>query len=342
MRDYKNKKVYIILVNYNGWQDTIECLESLFKIEYRNYQILLVDNDSPNNSIENIKSWANGKTKINEKHTSIFKKYVLPYIKKPIEYIEYTALQAIQGGDRELEKRYKDPLILIKSDKNGGFSYGNNIAINYALKKNDFDYVLLLNNDTIVDKLFLQEMVKTAENYQNAGIVGSKIYYYDKPNKLWFNGGTFNEWIGRSSHIQKENKTDISECSFITGCSMLIQKDVLEKVGLLDESYFMYVEDLDYSYRTTKYGYKLFVAHNSIIWHKIGASNEGELSEFSAYWSTKNRIKLILKNNNFIKIIISLSILFITRIIKFNEYSLKGYKNIKLAQIKAIKDSFKM
>jgi len=224
MSDYTNKKVYIILVNYNGWQDTIECLESLYKIDYENYQVLVVDNDSSNNSLEYIKSWADGKTIIDEKDTTIYKKYVLPYIEKPKEYIEYNYLQALQGGDIELEKKYQNPLILIKSNKNGGFSYGNNIAIKYALKKNDFDYILLLNNDTIVDKLFLKEMVNTAENVYNAGITGSKIYYYNEPSKIWFNGGKYNNVSGRTVHIKKENKIAISECNFITGCSMLIKK----------------------------------------------------------------------------------------------------------------------
>ena len=109
MSDYTNKKVYIILVNYNGWQDTIECLESLYKIDYENYQVLVVDNDSSNNSLEYIKSWADGKTIIDEKDTTIYKKYVLPYIEKPKEYIEYNYLQALQGGDIELEKKISEP-----------------------------------------------------------------------------------------------------------------------------------------------------------------------------------------------------------------------------------------
>ena len=302
MSDYTNKKVYIILVNYNGWQDTIECLESLYKIDYVNFQVLVVDNDSTNNSLEYIKSWADGKTIIDEKDTTIYKKYVLPYIEKPKEYIEYNYLQALQGGDIELEKKYQNPLILIKSNKNGGFSYGNNIAIKYALKKNDFDSVILLNNDTVIGKDTISEIVKARMNFAENAIYGGRIFYYNDQDLIWYDGGHFNEWIGRATHINMKKKlheiknNDIKMVNFITFCYVLIPKFILDKVGLLDESYFMYVEDLDYSYKVWKSGYKLYHIPTSKVWHKVGASSgEDEVSEFSAYWMMQNRVRFIKK-----------------------------------------------
>ncbi|GIW23335.1 MAG: hypothetical protein KatS3mg068_2342 [Candidatus Sericytochromatia bacterium] len=142
----------------------------------------------------------------------------------------------------------------------------------------------------------------------------------------------------RSVHIQKKINKEVSECNFITGCCILIKKEVLEKAGLLDESYFMYVEDLDYFYKTIKSGYKLAIVHTANIWHKVGAGSEGEISEFSAYWIMRNRIKFILKNANFIKKLSSFGFIIFTRLIKFFEYWLNGKRIIILAQVKEIKD----
>ena len=336
MSDYTNKKVYIILVNYNGWQDTIECLESLYKIDYENYQVLVVDNDSSNNSLEYIKSWADGKTIIDEKDTTIYKKYVLPYIEKPKEYIEYNYLQALQGGDIELEKKYQNPLILIKSNKNGGFSYGNNIAIKYALKKNDFDSVILLNNDTVIGKDTISEIVKARMNFAENAIYGGRIFYYNDQDLIWYDGGHFNEWIGRATHINMKKKlheiknNDINTVNFITFCYVLIPKFILNKVGLLDESYFMYVEDLDYSYKVWKSGYKLYHIPTSKVWHKVGASSgKDEVSEFSAYWMMRNNIRIRKKIKNKIKFFTSFLFFYLSRIYTLSKWAILRPKIVK-------------
>lgn len=89
---------------------------------------------------------------------------------------------------------------------------------------------MLINNDTIVDKDFLIEMISVAEKV-NAGIVGSKIYYYGSKYKIWFNGGKFNEWTGRAVHVTKNDiGSDFSYCSFITGCCMLISRKTIETI----------------------------------------------------------------------------------------------------------------
>lgn len=335
MNTTTTKKVYIILVNYNGWQDTIECLESLLKIDYPHYQIVIVDNDSPNESIKYITAWAEGSLALQEQESTIFKSFVMPYSKKPISYVLYNREEAEKGGNKANESKYKNPLVIIQSGYNGGFSFGNNVGIQYALARNDADYILLLNNDTIVKSDFLTELLKGATSSSSIGITGAKIYYYDEPNKLWFNGGTFNEWFGRTTHIKKESTQDISTCSFITGCCMLIKKEVIKKIGLLDESYFMYVEDLDYCYRARKAGFVLNVAHKSIIWHKVGASNEGELSEFAVRYMVKNHYKFIKKLDGLQKYCAFISFT-IFRILSIIKWTLKGKANIAKIQLGAI------
>ncbi|MFN4308813.1 glycosyltransferase family 2 protein [Sulfurihydrogenibium azorense] len=332
-------KVYIILLNYNGWVDTIECLENVLRIDYPNYQVIVVDNNSPNNSMEYIKAWAEGKLDVWVNPNNPLRKLSFPPVQKPIPYVFYSKEEAERGGNPEIEKQFINPMIFIQTGYNGGFAFGNNVAIKYALAKKDAECVLLLNNDTVVEKDFLNKLVEVSQADKKIGITGCKIYYYDNPSKIWFNGGKFNEWTGRAVHIQKEINKEVSECNFITGCCMLIKREVLEKVGLLDESYFMYVEDLDYSYKTIKSGYKLAVAHNSIIWHKVGASGEGEISEFSAYWIMRSRIRFVIENFHIAKKISALSFITFTRLIKFIEYLIKGRKDIIFAQLKGIKDA---
>ncbi len=334
----KNSKVYIILLNYNGWADTIECLESVLRIDYPNYQVVVVDNNSPNNSMEYIKAWADGKLDVWVNPNNSLRKLSFPPVQKPIPYVFYTREEAEKGGNPEIEKQFINPLIFIQTGYNGGFAFGNNVAIKYALAKKDAEYVLLLNNDTVVEKNFLNKLIEASQSDKKIGITGCKIYYYDNPSKIWFNGGKFNEWTGRAVHIQKEIDKEVSECNFITGCCMLIKREVLEKIGLLDESYFMYVEDLDYSYKAIKSGYKLIVAHNSNIWHKVGASGEGEISELSAYWSMKSRIKFILSYENKVRKFFALSFQLILHIVRMLKWYLKGYRNILIAQTKGLKD----
>lgn len=287
----KYPKTYIIILNYNGWTDTIECLESVLKNDYPNYQVIVVDNNSPNNSMEYIRAWAEGKLDVWVNPNHPLRNFSFPPVQKPIPYVFYSKEEAERGGNPEIEKQFINPMIFIQTGYNGGFAFGNNVAIKYALAKKDAECVLLLNNDTVVEKDFLNKLVEVSQADKKIGITGCKIYYYDNPSKIWFNGGKFNEWTGRAVHIQKEINKEVSECNFITGCCMLIKKEVLEKVGLLDESYFMYVEDLDYSYRVWKAKHKLYNVSNSEVWHKVGASSgEDEVSAFSAYWYYKNSL----------------------------------------------------
>ena len=325
----QHQKIYIIFLNYNGWADTIECLESVLRIDYPNYQVIVVDNNSPNNSMDYIKAWAEGRLDVWVNPNNPLRKLSFPPVQKTIPYVFYTREEAEKGGNPEIEKQFNNPLIFIQTGYNGGFAFGNNVAIKYALAKKDVDYVLLLNNDTVVEKDFLNKLVEVSQADKKIGITGCKIYYYDNSSKIWFNGGKFNEWTGRSVHIQKEIDKEVSECNFITGCCMLIKREVLEKIGLLDESYFMYVEDLDYCYSVIKSGYKLIVAHNSNIWHKVGASGEGEISEFSAYWYYKNSLRFKFKIKNRLKKITAILLHYLSRPIIFLKWL---FKNPKIAK----------
>lgn len=271
----KFPKVSIILLNYNGYNDTIECFKSLQQITYPNYNIVIVDNNSPDNSIEDINSYMKD---------------------NKIESIYFSNLE-----DSKISSS-KDYVTLIQSGFNGGYGEGNNIGIKYALK-NEAEYILVLNNDTIVEKDFLEPLVNELINDKNIGIISSQIFYEDRREVFWENGGEFNTLTGRVSHNNFNEKFDInkdykSDCTFLSGCLWLIPKRIFEKVGYINEEYFMYVEDLEFCQRVINNSYKLKVSSKSKIYHKVGGSSGGEISSFSIYWMTKNYLKFMLNNTN--------------------------------------------
>jgi hypothetical protein len=297
-----NPQVSIIILNWNGWEDTIECLESLYRINYPNYNVILIDNDSKDESIEKIKEYCNGKLEVNSK----FFKYSSE--NKPIEVFEISEKDARNNEFLKKEEFLKlkndKKLLLIKNENNHGFAGGNNVGMKFAIECLNSDYVLLLNNDTVVDENFLNEMVNVSEKDEKIGIVGSKIYYYDyngRDDVIWgLGGGGVDLKTGKTWHYdyKKEDIGNFSkdvECGYITGCSMLIKNEVLKKLNGFDEDYFCYYEDTDFSVRAKKLGYKLMCASNSKLWHKVSASS-GEFSPFSVYIGTRNNLWFVKKN----------------------------------------------
>jgi hypothetical protein len=294
-------KVAVIVLSWNGWQDTIECLESLQKIDYSNYEMMVIDNGSTDGLVEKLKRWAKGEIPVNTRFVNFDAR------SKPIRYIEYDRKTAEAGGDQQegslngLASSQK--LIIIRSGENLGFPGGNNVGIRYVLEKEDFRYVLLLNNDTAVAPDFLTKMVEAAEGDEETGIVGGKIYYYHHPEKIWYGGGKLSLWRA-SGFNQQMGKTDrelphrhsdgeskgVIEATFITGCLMLIRKELLRNIGLLREDYFLSLEDTDFCYQALRQGWKMKVNLEAKIWHKVAPTKGGEISLINSYYITRNRL----------------------------------------------------
>ena len=266
-----NSKVAIIILNWNGWEDTIECLESLYQINYSNYDVIVIDNNSKDDSIQKIKEYADGKIKMESK----FLKYNPEG--KPIKWIEYTREEAEAGGgkERELESSPANrKLILIKNEKNYGFSEGTNIGIGYALEKGAI-YILLLNNDTVVDAEFLNELIRVGEADKEIGILSPVVYYYHNPNKIQFGGREkLNLYLGNvtaTKLAKKEvNQEVIIDTEIVGGMAMLIKRETLEEIGLFPTEYFLGWEDWDYCIKASRGGLKLVCAPKAKIWHKVG------------------------------------------------------------------------
>lgn len=294
--------VSIVILNWNGLKDTIECLESLEKIDYSNYKIIVVDNNSEGND------------------AGILEK----------KYRNY--------------KYNKNYINVIRSKKNLGFGGGNNMGIRTILEEGKSKYILLLNNDTVVEPNFLKELVKTAENNSRLGIVGGKILYYNKPNKIWYAGGKLDLLRGSGYHFfqGKINQSEISgeiDVTFITGCLMLIKKELFKKIGLLPEEYFLSVEDVDFCYNVISQGYKLKVNLNSKIYHKVSVSKGGENSVIDDYYVTRNRIYFMLRKIKNKKYLIPFMVFFLfSRIIIFFKFLIKGKGKKIWMMFRGIKD----
>ena len=254
-------KVSIILLNWNGAEFTIPCVESLRLQSYDNIEIIIVDNGSVDNS------------------RSL------------------------------LAKKFGGSIKLVPLDKNRGFTGGNNTGIELALK-DGADYVLVLNNDTVADSNFVKELVALAETNIHFGVVTGKIFYYDQRELLWFAGGIVRRGLLAFKHrgLLKRDTGEydtVDESRFVTGCCMLVRREVFEAVGLFDDRFFIYSEDADFSLRVFRQGYALMYTPHALLWHKESASmrkntlraGAGTVSPRQYYLSTRNRIFLVRKHS---------------------------------------------
>ena len=274
----KNSKVAIIIVNWKQYELTKSCLFSLKKINYNDYQIILIDNES------NLK-------------------------------------------ELKVIKNQFDNIITFSNERNLGFTEANNIGIKHAIK-NEFEYVLLINNDTEVEKNFMNPLLDSLEKNKNLGAVQPLILNFVNRKKVWNAGGFLNKFFGYS-YVNKNKELIKNNIDWITGCCFFIKVEVIKKIGLLDESFFAYYEDVDWSIKIKNTGFDLAFINSSVIYHHGSKSSQNELSEgtlspFVHYLNIRNHILLLRKNRdifNFLGVllfqffkIISYSIYFILRL----------------------------
>jgi len=226
----------------------------------------------------------------------------LKYLKN-INYKNYKILIIDNGSKKPLKVlKYKNVMVK-KNKKNLGFSKAANIGLKYSLE-NNYDYSLLLNNDTIVEKDFLKILIKTSQSKKDFGLVSPLILYYDKPTRIWSlglnwkYGHTHNYYLNKDIKVIKQLKKSVLKFDYLSGCCLLIRNDVVKNVGFIDEAYFMYMEDMDYCDKAKKKGYTPVCNINSRIYHKVSktAGKGEELSKFMAYHYAKNGVLFAKKN----------------------------------------------
>lgn len=255
----------IIIVNYNQAQLTTACLESLGKLvvpQDVKLHIIVVDNGSP-------------------------QVYQLPR--------SVASLHSVT---------------ILRSEPNLGFTGGNNMGIHAAIERFNSDFVWLLNNDTELDRQALTLLLNWAITHPSQGIISSKIYFYPasefhkaaysrsaRGKILWYAGGSI-DWRNVLCFHRGVDEVDQGQFAaqetsdFATGCSLLIRREVLEKIGLLNKDYFLYLEDVDWSLRCQQFGYQVGYCNQAVVWHKNAGSTGGSGSPTQTYYQTRNRFRL--------------------------------------------------
>ena len=244
------EKAAIILVNWNGWQDTIACLDSCAGLDYADREIVVVDNGSKDDSV----------ARIREAHPSV---------------------------------------TLLETGANLGFAGGNNVGIQAAIESGA-RYVWLLNNDTTVEPRALSALVEAVSADPAAGIAGSKITYFCTPNVLWYAGGEFTP-SGPVRHRGLDEPDTgqydhAEETGFITGCSLFTTAEVIDRVGLLAEEYFLYWEEADFDWRVRAAGYKLLYVPESVVRHKVAGSLGESWSTTQTEYLVRNMLLFYRRN----------------------------------------------
>ena len=222
-----NARVAIVVLNWNGWRDTLECLASLEKLNYPNYEVVVVDNGSTDGSQTMIRD-------------------------------AYPGITVLEMGD------------------NLGFAVANNYAIRYAINEGA-DFLWLLNNDTVVDTEALNALITEAVSDRRVGMVGSKIKWYYQPDTIGNAGGaistsTARTWLvgaGEADVGQWDMPRDVD---WVSGCSMLASKELVEDVGLLDRRFFLFFEETDWAIRARQKGWRVRYQPKSTVWHKVSSS----------------------------------------------------------------------
>ncbi len=239
---------------------------------------------------------------------------------RKISYPNFKVILVDNGSDDDSGQalKLKFPEIkLIESKTNQGFTGGNNLGIRAAMKES-FDYILLLNNDTVVEPEFLDPLVGFLENNMDYGAAQPKIMYEKERNMIWNAGGGYFRWfemtwsvgIGQKDIGQYENEKDTP---WITGCAILVRSSVIEKLGGLEDKFFAYYEDVEWSFRMRKSGFKLRFVPKSKIFHVASASSkksektkEGIIPPIIHYYRTRNHLYLIRNHSNPLSFVLSL------------------------------------
>lgn len=245
-------KVFLLILTWNKPLDTIECIDSCLKLDYDNYEILVVDNHSEDDSVEQFK------------------------------------------------KRYSRIHLLLNSE-NLGYATGNNVGIRYALKQGA-DFVFILNNDTVVDPKAVKELIRAAKDHPEAGFLAPKVLYYDHPN-LINSLGTEMDWLkmrpflGQCNQEDRENYKAAIRKEILVGCALMVPKETIQRIGVIDDNFFIFHEEADWCFRNLKSGYENVVVPTARIYHKASKTMR-EFSALTHYYSTRNFLYMARRNTS--------------------------------------------
>jgi GT2 family glycosyltransferase len=291
--------IAIVIVNWNRWRDTVLCLESVFQLEnIGSCAVIVCDNGSSDGSSDKIEAWAHGEDVLTETDLYDLPVDIRPTA-KPVSFASFGSEQIENNGGR-LDAQ----LTLFETGSNLGFAGANNIAIALVLKKKQFSHIWFLNNDTIVRPDSLTKLLARANSTDQPDMVGSTLLYFSHPTLIQAQGGYWDPEAMSTRHIGTGKRLDEalsqasveSQMQYVVGASMLVSRDFIERVGLMDAELFLYFEELDWAVRGRP-DVKIAYAPDSYIYHKEGVStglNAKDRSSARAfYFFSHNRRRIV-------------------------------------------------
>lgn len=294
-----NNRVAIVLVNWNGWCECIECIDSLLAQRHTNFHVFVVDNDSRDASVENIVSWCAAPVPKSSwrRHPGVSRLTDEPHV----DCVLHRVAERADGGLPPPADGCR--ITLIRSGGNLGFAGGCNVGINAGGLQN-FDYFWFLNPDTVVDRDALAELISRAEKSPSIGIVGSTVRYYDDPDVVQAMGGArLNRLNGTTAHVgQGMRLADVpddgasveSEMAYVMGASMLVTSEFIQEIGLMEEDYFLYYEEIDWALRGSG-KFTLGFAPRSHVFHKSGVNSSKAVPLLCAGFYYRNRLRFVTR-----------------------------------------------
>lgn len=300
--DRGRPRLAIILVNWNRYADTIECLESLLRCE-GGFHVIIVDNGSTDGSIDRLRAWASGEEPY-EPPVGPLGRLSRPPLAVPI------ALRVLSRDEALSQPPTTDTSVtIIAAGENLGFSAGNNLGLQHAMLDTGVNYFWCLNNDTVVDPGAPQAVITRMDATHKVGMCGTQIRFYHRPGH-WqvLNGQRFSLLTGQSRGIGANQPVSrpfdarkvARETDFVTGASLAVSRPFLETIGFMEESYFLYFEEMDWSVRNRN-RFAIAFANGAIVYHKEGgsigsSSTRGQRSETSEYYLMRSRLKFYRRN----------------------------------------------
>ena len=292
----------IVLVNWNRWVDTIECIESVLRSTIP-VRIIVVDNGSTDNSLDHVAAWADGTQDV-VPISPAMARYSQPPCPKPVPYERMSAADVARP-----DAVAREVLTLVDAGTNLGFAGGNNIGLRLLMADTRVNWFWLLNNDTVIEPTAAEALVRRMATTHDIGMCGTIVRYYHKPDIIQaLNGHRFNIWTGQSQGIGSKEpiskpfdpKHVVDQTDFVVGASLGTSRRFLETVGPMEDKYFLYYEEIDWAARNDG-RFAIGFAHGATVFHKeggtIGSSGTpGARSTGSEYWLTRSRLAFIRQN----------------------------------------------
>ena len=297
----------IIILNWNGWKDTLECLESVFQTNYKNYSVVLVDNGSSDNSLQQFRDYCRGDIKVNSPFV-LFKPE-----NKPIPFVELNEDQLEKSAMRSLQGTNNKSLLLIKCKKNHGYAKGNNIGIRAALKFYSPKYILILNNDIIVnDATMFSSLIACANQDNSIGLVSPILSSCTgeiqgdcvRTFPLWRDYFFIYSFLGQKIFRHKRLREKYVNLSYISdkalqvdvsgGSCLMFKSESLTRIGLFDENTFLYWEEFIIGKKLRSHGIKSCILPTTSVLHKGEMTiNNLDLKSWARFWSIQSEIYYI-------------------------------------------------